>query len=395
MFKVKKLSLTHIFLFSLLSFIGCSGSEEETPEAIRQQISQYSAQINELTMKINELEQLLVNMGERPQSRNQIPVTLMELQKNDFKQFFQAAAAVEAIQTAIISPETSGQMKELLVKKGQHVKTGQVVARLNTSVIAGNISELETSLALARTVYNRQKNLWDQQIGSEIQYLEARNNLESLETRLKTLQSQLEMAVMRAPFDGIVDDIFIKEGELAMPGTRVMLLLNLHKLYINADVSESHLGAIRQGDPVILRFPSYPGFEASVPINRIGNTINPENRTFRVQLQIDNQEERFKPNMMANISINILTMENVISIPSMLIKQDLQGHYVYVARQQNGDLLARKIYIERGADGEGITMINSGLQEGDQIINRGHNRVTDMSLIRMQDSPATVASTDQ
>jgi membrane fusion protein, multidrug efflux system len=395
MFKVKKLSYTHIFLFSLLSFVGCSDSAEETPEAIRQQISQYNAQINELTMKIKDLELLLGDMGERPQSRNQIPVTVTELKKNDFKQFFQAASSVEAIQSAIISPETSGQMKELLVKKGQHVKAGQVVARLNTSVIAGTIAEVETSLALARTVYNRQKSLWDQQIGSEIQYLEAHNNLAALETRLKTLQSQLEMAVMRAPFDGIVDDVFIKEGELAMPGSKVLLLLNLHKLYINADISESHLGAIRKGDPVILRFPSYPGFEASVPIHRIGNTINPENRTFRIQLQIDNPGERFKPNMMANISINILTMEDVISIPSILIKQDLQGHYVYVASQHNDDLVARKIYIERGPDGKDITMITSGLKAGDLIINRGHNQVTDMSLIHTRNSQTTEALTDQ
>ena len=383
-----------VFLFTLLAFVGCSGSEEESPEAIRQQISQYNAEINELTMKINDLEQLLGDMGEQPQSRNQIPVTVTALEINDFKQFFQAAASVEAIQAAIISPETSGQLKELLVEKGQRVKAGQVVARLNTSVIEGNISEVETSLELARTVYNRQKSLWDQKIGSEIQYLEARNNLESMETRLKTLQSQLEMSVMRAPFDGIVDDIFIKEGELAMPGTRVMLLLNLRKLYINADVSESHLGAISKGESVILRFPSFPGFEASVPIHRIGNTINPENRTFRVQLQIDNPGERFKPNMMANMSINLLTVKEAISIPSILIKQDLQGYYVYVARQHNGDLLARKIYIERGSDGEGITIINSGLKEGDLVINRGHNQVTDMSLIRIQESLTTITAID-
>ncbi len=368
---------------------GCSGQAEESPDAIRQQISQYQAQINELTLEINELEKSLEAMGERPRSRNQVPVTITALTRHDFKQFFTAIATVEAVQDAIISPETNGQLKEVLVNKGQRVKAGQVVARLNTSVISGNISEVETSLELAKTVYQRQKRLWEQQIGSEIQFLEARNTVTSLETRLTTLQSQMDMAVMRAPFDGIVDDIFIKVGELAMPGSRIMLILNLSKLYINADVSETHLQNVSKGDPVILRFPSFPDVELTLPVHRVGNTINPENRTFRVQLHIDNSDERYKPNMMASMSINTLTINDAITIPSILIKQDLQGHYVYIAKRENEELLARKTYIERGPDGEGKTMVIDGLQEGDMLIDRGHNRVAHNSLIRIEDGLLT------
>jgi membrane fusion protein, multidrug efflux system len=373
-----------------LLFVGCSGQAEESPDAIRQQISTYQVQINELTIEINELEKLLEDMGERPRSRNQIPVSINELTGIDFKQFFTATASVEAVQAAIISPETNGQLKEVLVNKGQRVTAGQVVAKLNTNVISGNISEVETNLELAKTVYQRQKKLWEQQIGSEIQFLEARNKVESLETRLKTLKAQMDMAIMRAPFDGIVDDIFIKVGELAMPGSRIMLILNLSKLYINADVSETHLQNVSKGDSVILRFPSFPDYEVTQPVHRVGNTINPENRTFRVQLQIDNSDERFKPNMMASMSINTLTIKNAITVPSILIKQDLQGHYVYLAKSENDELLARKTYIDRGPDGEGITMVIEGLQEGDTLIHRGHNQVTGNSLIRIEDGLLTL-----
>ena len=377
-----------IVALSMFTFVGCGGKPEPGPEQIRDQISEYQAQINRLTLKVNELERELERMGERPRSRTRIPVSVMEVGLVSFRQYINATSTVEAVQTAIISPETNGQIKEILVEKGQQVEAGKVVARLNTSVVKSSMEEVETSLALARTIYQRQKGLWDQRIGSEMQYLEAKNAVESLQTRLKTLESQLEMAVMRAPFSGIVDEIFLKAGELAMPGSRVMHMINLNRLYVNADVSESNTGRIKKGDLVRLRFPAFPGMEMQVPVHRVGNVINPENRTFRVQLLIDNPSGNFKPNMMASMAININTIDDAVVIPSILIRQDLQGHHVYVAVTSNGDMLVSKRYIERGYDGEGSTMVLSGLQPGELLINRGHNQVTDGSLIRIEDNTA-------
>jgi membrane fusion protein, multidrug efflux system len=368
----------------IIGFPSCRSQAEEGPDAIRMEISQYQAQINDLTMKINELDRQLEDMGERPRSRTRMPVTTIDVAPADFEQYFKASASVEAVRTAMISPETNGQIKEIPVTKGQRVRAGQVVARLNTQVLQNSMEEVKASLSLATTVYQRQKSLWEQQIGSEIQYLEARNAVESLETRLKTLDSQMDMAVMRAPFNGIVEDIFLREGELAMPGSRVMHIVNLEKLYINADVSESYMGNIRVGDNVILRFPAFPGQDLLVPVHRVGHVINPENRTFRVQLLIDNPGERYKPNMMASLGIVTYTSAAVLAVPSILIKQDVQGHYLYTAETSNGDLVARKVYVERGPDGEGRTMIKSGLSPGDQVIQNGHNLVTDGSLVRIE-----------
>lgn len=386
------LALSLVLLFGLaIGLPSCSSQAEEGPDAIRTQISQYQAQINELTMKINELDKLLEDMGERPRSRTRLPVTIIEATPADFEQYFMASASAEAVQTAMISPETNGQIKEILVSKGQRVRSGQVVARLNTQVMQNSMDEVKTSLSLANTVYQRQKGLWEQQIGSEIQYLEARNAVESLETRLKTLESQLDMAVMRAPFSGIVDEIYLKEGELAMPGSRVMHILNLENLYINADVSESHMGSIRAGDEVTLRFPAFPEEDLLVPIHRVGQVINPENRTFRLQLLIGNPGERYKPNMMASLGIVTFKTADVLAVPSILIKQDVQGHYLYTAGTRNGDLVARKVYVERGPDGEGQTMITSGLNPGDQVIERGHNLVTDGSLVQIENDASPLA----
>lgn len=367
----------------LASLWGCSEQPEQGADEIRQKIAQYTSEVNELNRKISLLKKELAdNHGQVLPGANELPVVVSEVGLSLFEQYFRATATVEAIQTATISPEASGQIQKILVEKGQRVNSGQVVAMLNTSVIISNIEEIKTSLQLARTVYMRQRGLWEQQIGSELQYLEAKNAVESLETRLGTLESQKEMAVLRAPFAGIVDELFQKEGELAMPGLALMNIINLNKLYVNADVSEAHLARISKGDMVQLRFPAFPGSEQQVPVHRVGHVINPENRTFRVQLIIDNPQETYKPNMMASMSIRVNTFPDVVVIPSIFIRQDIQGHYVYLAKEANGRYISSKRYIERGLDGEGNTLVLSGLYPGDLLITRGHNQVIDGGSIR-------------
>jgi membrane fusion protein, multidrug efflux system len=373
-----------IFATGSVFVTSCSQEKPDDTDAIRTQISEYNAKILELSQKVSTLEKELELLGEKPQNRIRTPVGVTEMLSQPFDHYFRVNANVEAIREATISPETNGQIKQILVSKGQRITRGQELARLNTSVIESNISEIKTALQLAQTVYNRQNRLWEQEIGSEIQYLEAKNNFESLQSRLKTMEAQLDMAVMRAPFDGVVDEIFVKEGELAMPGIQVMQIINLNQLYINADVSENFLPMINPNDRVILRFPAFPDYEQYVPIHRIGNVINPENRTFRLQLRIDNPGERFKPNMIASMGILSYSADEALVVPSILIKQDIQGHFVYIAQKNNGDdLVAKKVYVERGLDGEGRTMIKDGLEPGDLIINNGHNQVSDGTLIEI------------
>jgi len=203
------------FTIGLFILAACNNNDQEDDtQVIRQKITEYNEQIVGLNRKVSELERQLESLGEIPQNRIRTSVTVKEITPGPFDHFFKVNASVEAVQHAMISPETNGQIKEISVEKGQRVRRGQVLARLNTSVIENNISEAKTSLQLAQTVYNRQKRLWEQEIGSEIQYLEARNNYESLKARIESLESQLNLAVMRAPFDGVVDEIFTREGEL-------------------------------------------------------------------------------------------------------------------------------------------------------------------------------------
>ncbi len=365
----------------------CNDQRDDTPAEIRNRISEYQKEISDLNRKITLLEGQLSDMGEQVENRSGTMVTVTDIKTGPFDHYFRINGSLEAVREAMISPEINGQLKKIHVSKGQRVERGQPVARLNTSVLENNIEELKTNLNLARTVYKRQKSLWDQQIGSEIQYLEAKNAYESLRSRLGSLESQLEMAILHAPLSGIVDEIFLREGELAVPGSPVMQIVNLDRMYVNADVSETFLPKIDPANNVILRFPAFPEFEASVPVHRIGNVINPENRTFRLQLRIDNPGERFKPNMVASLNIKSFSEDDVIVIPTMLIKQDIQGHFVYTAQQNNnGTWVAHRSYIERGADSEGRTMIKSGLKEGDLLIVQGHNQLTEGLIIVIEQS---------
>ena len=384
---LKKLTLVLLLPGMIIAgFNSCKNENDENgAEGIRQQISDNYEKINELTREISELERELEQMGETSNNRARIPVTISLLDYTDFDHYVSINGSVEAVKVAIITPEISGHIRSFEVNKGDRVRQGQVIARLSSEVIRNNINEVKTSLELSETMYKRQKSLWEQEVGSEVQYLQAKNNYEALKSRLKTLESQLEMSVIRAPFDGVVENTFQKQGELATPGVPLMQILNLNELYINADVSERFLPVVDENEKVILRFPSYPDYEEKHNLHRVSNFINPENRTFRLQLKIKNPEERFKPNMTTIIGLKTFSTEEALVVPSFLIKQDTQGQFLYLAKEDNGDYIAHKTYIKRGFDGEGRTLIESGIKTGDKVIVDGHNQVSDGTLIDIRD----------
>ncbi len=369
---------------------------ERDPQTIRDSLETYRNRVEHLQAEIRRMERELNNNGRDNQTplRDIIRVRVMEIEPTGFDHYFRINGSVEAIRQATISPEINGQMQSIPVNSGDRVSQGRVVARLSTTVIESNIEEVRTQLEMAEEVYERQERLWEQGIGSEIQYLEARNAYRNLQSRLRTLEAQLDQAIMRAPFPGIVDEIFIKEGELASPGMPVMQLVNLESLYINADISERYVGQVKEGENVILRFPFIQDFEARVPVHRLGNVINPDNRSFRLQLMISNPGERLKPNMVAHLSVRSFSAEDVMVVPSIYIKQDVQGHFLYVAREdEEGDWYAEAVYIERGEESEGKTVIESGLYPGDLLITDGHNRVGEGDRIEITGKEANIPTT--
>jgi RND family efflux transporter MFP subunit len=313
-----------------------------------------------------------------------------------FDHYFQANGTVEAVQDAFISPEINGQIKKIHVKEGQRVKKGDLLVSLSSDVTESAIAEVKSGLELAKTIYKRRKGLWEKKIGSEVQYLEAKTNKESLENKLKTLQAQLEMTQIKAPIDGIVDKIFRKEGELAIPGMQLTQLVNLKKVYVNAEVSEAYLPMLKKGDAVQVTFPTYPDLTVDTVIHRTGNVIKMENRTFLVQLKLDNRDERLKPNIIAILKMKDFSAAAALVVPSIIIKNDLNGSYLYVVEEKEGKLLAKKTYVTPGKSEGGNTMITKppkppkgprdpkGLEPGQREIKAGYNLVTNGMEVKLE-----------
>jgi len=357
----------------------CGSTDER--EITKEQIKTYKDQVSELNIKIKELEQNLVNMGEIA-DEYLTPIKVRTMDYVAFHHYFQVSGNVEAIEQAFISPEINGQVKEILVSEGDHVSKGQLLAKLNTSITENTIREIKTQLELANTLYEKQKQLWEKNIGSEVQFLQAKNNKEALESKLQTLEAQLDMAYIKSPVNGIVDLINIEEGELAMPGIQIMQVVNLKRMKITASVSEKYLPVIHRGDLVHLTFPTYPSLEMDVPVQRTGNVINLGNRTFPVELRVDNIDGKLKPNILALITFLDFSQEDALVIPSMIVKKDMKGEYVYVAVEQDGKSFAKKVYITTGRSYNDETMVVSGLKQGVKVIIEGYSLVTDGTEVK-------------
>lgn len=367
----------------MASWLITACNSTENVEKLETELEQKRILLKETEVDIKELEKQIEVLKGDVDDRYFEPVVTTRLQARMFRHFFEASGAVEPVREAFVSPEINGQIDQIAVREGDRVKQGQILAKINTEVTDRTIKELETSLSLATDVFERQKRLWEQRIGSEIQFLEAKNNMENLENRLATLQAQLDMAIITSPIDGFIEKISQKQGEMAAPGQPLMHIIDLSEMLVKADVSERFMPDIREGDEVVLRFPSYPGFSKTTTVRRIGNVVNPNNRTFEVELRLLNPDNMLKPNMVAVIDVNDYSADSSLVVPSKVIKEDLNGKYLYIAHSQNDDWIARKRYIVTGRTYLGETRIESGLEENDIIILEGFNRVNDGSLLRI------------
>ena len=345
-----------------------------SPDMIKKQIQAREKQIKKLNEDIVRLESQL-NGDTNEVVKFRVPVALKEMKPETFQHFIEVTGKLEAEGDAFISPEMNGQIETIHVKEGQTVKKGQLLVSLNTSIIESSIREVETGLELAGKLYSKQKELWDQRIGSEMQYLEARNAKEQAEARLATLEAQLDMARIKAPFGGVVETIMQKEGELAIPGMQLIQLISLENLKLYGNISERYLASVSRGDQVSIVFPDVEGLSVTAPIFRVGNIIDNASRTFRIEIKVANSDRSLKPNMYSIIRINDFSSSSALVVPSVSIKQDIKGNYLYVADTE--ELKARKRYIRTGLSYEEYTMVSEGISEGEKVIVKGFAQVSD------------------
>ena len=371
--KMKKI----ITLLILLSFIVISCTNDE--KTIDEQIREYKAEITDLNIKIANLEK--ENKGNYQGLK--VPVRVEKITHKPFSHSFTASGELETISEAYISPEISGQITDIFVKEGENVKEGQLLAKLNTVIIDKNIIEVKEQLSLAETVYKKQAKLWDQKIGSEIQYLEAKNNFDNLTNRLESLKAQRNMAIIHSPINGIIEKINFKTGELASPGLQFMQIVNIDKLYVKLQLSEAYITSVKKGDIVDITFPAYPNLHFNEPVHRTGNVINQQNRTFIAEVEVENKDHLLKPNMLANVKINDYNVEDAIVIPSILIKEDMEGKFIFLLDTADNNTIAKKQYIKTGKSFNDITEVVSDLRTNDVIITDGYNNVSNGFVVEV------------
>jgi membrane fusion protein, multidrug efflux system len=373
---------TLLLVAATATMFSCSQSDDS--QKLVKELEKYQKEIKELEAKVEETRKKINEPENVSETLYQEPVVVETLSPETFRHYFEANGAIVPVDEAFISPEISGQIIEIAVKEGQRVVKGQLLAKLNTEVTEKSIAEIKTSLELATDVFERQQRLWEQKIGSEMQYLEAKNRKTSLENSLETIKAQLRMAMIFSPVNGIVEKVNQKKGEQAMPGMQLMRVVSLDEVIVRADVSERFLPYINKGDEVELLVPSYPDFRIKTTIHRTGNVVNMNNRTFEVELKVKNPDEMLKPNMISVIVMNDFTADSAIVVPTRIIKEDLKGKYVYVAIDQQNNMVARKKYISPGISYQNKTMVINGLFAQEKIITDGYNRVNDGMLINVR-----------
>ena len=359
-----------ITLFTVIAivFAGC-----DKTQMIKQQIKSKKEKVIQLNKEIAELEKQVSDSNDVIQS---IPVRIKDIKGENFKHYIIVFGNVEADNYALISPEMGGHVKKIHVNEGDYVETGKLLVSLNTDAINNSIIQVKTNLDLATDTYNKQKILWENNVGSEIQFKQAKTQKESLEAQLKSLQAQKEMAEIRAPFNGYVNKIYPKEGELSAPGMPVVEVVNLKKLSVTAEVSEEYVDKINEGQKVAVSFSTFPDFNVTTPIVRVSKMINDKNRTFEIELKLKNEKEKLKPNMVSKITINDFSSDNAFVLPSIIIKQDITGKYVFTIKKDKNKIFAKKTYIKTGLSYDDKTMITAGLKTGDEVITDGYNLVS-------------------
>lgn len=339
----------------LLFLAACGGGEKPTDK--KTQLAELKKQQSELNDKITKLE---AETGTKDSGRV-AEVSALTLEPKTFTSYVQVQGSVDAEDNTLASPQSAGTITKIYVKAGQKVSRGQILARLDAQALGQQIAQAQTQVNLMQTLFQRQKNLWDQKIGTEVQFLQAKSNLESAQKQLSALRAQADMFTIKSPTSGTVDQMDLKIGQSVQPGTGIRIV-NLSNLKVKADIAESYAGKISTGDRVIVSFPDSRD-SVITKVTFASSAIDPNSRNFRVEVKLP-ERKTIRPNMTAILRIVDYTKKNSIVIPVKSIQRTEDGTFVYVA--ENGK--AKQVDIKTGATYNGSTEITSGLKSGDKVV---------------------------
>ncbi len=369
--KLKTGILMTLLMANISILESCNKKSKDKNEAL----AQLKAEKTKIEADIKTLEAELGVTQNKAEERI-ITVAVSPLVRTKFERFVEAQGLVVSKNIVKITPSASGAITGLFVSEGQVVKKGQLVATLDNQIMKETISEIKNQLELATTLFNKQKNLWDQQIGTEVQYLTAKSNKESLEKRIMTMQTTMALSNVYAPISGTIEMVFQKQGEMGMPGMPIAQIVNVGDLKISAKVADTYIGTVKKGANVNVSFPDI-NKEIGARISLITGVVDPVSRTFGVEANIPNLGGSLKPNQLAVVKINDYTSPSALVVPQNIIQKTETGDIVYIVSELNGKKVAKSKTVKTGISFEGKIEILEGLTAGDNIITQGYQELVD------------------
>ncbi|WP_430410698.1 efflux RND transporter periplasmic adaptor subunit [Kordia sp.] len=386
---MKKINILLIPIVLILASCG-GGAEkdvdtlisEKNIEAIAEKRDALKAEKMELDAKIQKLSDAM----EAINPTKKLPlVTTIVAKDTIFNHFLELQGSVDTKKNIVITPEMSGILKQVFVKEGQRVSKGQILARVDDNGLSQQLAQLQIQTDFAKTTYERQKRLWDQKIGSEIEFLQTKSAYEGQQKAVDQLKIQIAKTAIRAPFSGVIDDVITEQGSVVGAGqSQIMRIVNLRDMYIEAVIPEKYLTSVVEGVDVEVYFPVL-GTTSKEKIRQAADFINPNNRTYKIEIGVSNKDGKIKPNLTAKLKINDYTSEKAILIPQSVISENAEGQqYVFVANDINDKTAkAKRVIIETGKTQGDFIEITSGLKDGDAVIKEGARSVKDDQEIKI------------
>lgn len=374
-----------IVIFALLA-VSCSGNNKNSVdnvlesgnlETIRTKRGELVGEQQAINDKIKLLDEKIKTLD----TTKHVPlITTFKAESEVFYHVLELQGNVTTKDLLTITPEYNGILTNVYVKEGQKVYKGQILAKIDDGGLSQQLAQLKIQAELAKTTYERQKRLWEQNIGSEIQFLQSKSTYQSQEEAVNQLNQQISKTTVTAPFSGTIDDIITEQGSVVAAGqSPLMRIVNLDNMYIETEVPESYVSDVTKGKSVTVNIPVL-GKSIETKIRQAGDFINPANRTFKIEVEIPNKDQSIKPNLTARLKINDYTSENALLIPQSVVSENSEGEqYVYIVTNKNakGIGTAKRIIIETGKTQDDIIEVLKGLESGAEIIKEGARSVRD------------------
>jgi RND family efflux transporter MFP subunit len=375
----------YLILLTSLVVISCGGDKKNSTASLVEKgtVEQLRAKRTELVAQAEalrkELELIDKAIGEKDTNEKLALITTFPAKDTLFNHYIELQATVQTKENLMLNAEYGGILQQLFVKEGQKVSKGQTLGRIDDGGLSSQLAQMETQAALAKTTFERQQNLWNQKIGSEIQYLQAKTNYNAQLKALGQMRAQIAKTVIRAPFAGTIDEIVSERGSVVGPGTPILRIVSLGNMYLEAEVPEKNIGTIKKGSDVIVNFPVL-GETLNTKVTQVSNYINPENRSFNIQIAVPNKNGNIKPNLSSKIQIKDYSNAKAITVPTSIISENADGEqYLYIAQNpdKDGNAIAKRVIVKVGLSQGELVEITDGIKDGDLIISEGARSVKD------------------